>query len=67
MVSSNSMYLILNNNTGSRRTRGIRIKMRGNICMGVVFFTKGGYKYQECLHNRTIKDEITSLRKEKVS
>lgn len=64
MVSSNNIYLILNNNTGSKRTRGIRIEGGGGICMGVAFLVGGGYRYQECL---IMKDEIASLKKKEVS
>ena len=67
MVSSNNMYLILEGWEKSKRTRGIRIEVGGDICMGVACPVGGGYRYQECLHNRIMKDEIASLRKKRVS
>lgn len=66
-MESSSMYLILRCIYGSRRTRGIRVKRGWDISVGVAFLTTGGFKFQECLGNPTLKDAVAHLKVKKVS
>lgn len=66
MGSPSPLYFIKKCVYGSRRTNGIRIKKKINKSLGIAFLLIGGYRYQECLGNREIGDDIVTLKKKKV-